>query len=163
MKLSRKCINYSGSTWNFALFSENITPPGKKFYNRRSRRPRQISTLLLLKGTFWAQDICLCSRWSLIGEVAIESSSAAFMNFSSFLCFNPPMHCLCFAEVAICMELKGSGITFWARDVCDHPLTFHSLTSHPEWLHFKDLQTGKYQLLLWFVSIHSFESFGKMT
>ena len=29
MKLSRKCINYSGSTWNFALFSENITPPGK--------------------------------------------------------------------------------------------------------------------------------------
>ena len=95
MKLSRKCINYSGSTWNFALFSENITPPGKKFCNRRSRRPRQISTLLLLKGTFWAQDICLCSRWALIGEVAIESSSAAFMNFSSFLCFNPPIVCVC--------------------------------------------------------------------
>ena len=32
--------------FNFALFSENITPAGKKFRNHRSRQSRQISTLV---------------------------------------------------------------------------------------------------------------------
>lgn len=160
MKLSRKCINYSGSTWNFALFSENITPPGKKILQS------PVETAATNFNSTFAQRHLLSSRYLPLFKAIPYWWDCDWIQLSCFYEFFiisllQPSYCLCFAEVAICMELKGSGITFWARDVCDHPLTFHSVTSHPEWLHFKDLQTGKYQLLSWFVSIHSFESFGK--
>ena len=45
MKLCKKCLNYSGCAYIFAVISEKITTPGKKFRDRRLQRQRQIPCL----------------------------------------------------------------------------------------------------------------------